>query len=45
MNPKTVYGKSKLKAERYIFSTKLSKNKRVFILRPCMIYGQGNKEI
>lgn len=43
VNPKTVYGKSKLKAERYILSKKLSKNKRVFILRPCMIYGQGNK--
>ena len=41
--PKTDYGKSKLKAEQYILSKKLPKNKRVFILRPCMIYGPGNK--
>ena len=43
VNPKTIYGESKLKAERYILSKKLSKNKRVFILRPSMIYGPGNK--
>ncbi len=41
--PKTDYGKSKLIAEQYILSKKLPKNKRVFILRPCMIYGPGNK--
>tara|TARA_B110000238_G_scaffold168180_1_gene184528 strand:+ start:1175 stop:2053 length:879 start_codon:yes stop_codon:yes gene_type:complete len=41
--PKTDYGKSKLMAEQYILTTKLPKNKRVFILRPCMIYGPGNK--
>jgi nucleoside-diphosphate-sugar epimerase len=41
--PKTDYGKSKFKAEQYILSKKLPKNKRVFILRPCMIYGPGNK--
>ncbi|MDB2648018.1 NAD-dependent epimerase/dehydratase family protein [Flavobacteriaceae bacterium] len=41
--PKTDYGKSKLKAEQYILSKKIPKNKRVFILRPCMIYGPGNK--
>ncbi len=41
--PSTHYGISKLKAEQYILSKKLPKNKRVFVLRPCMIYGPGNK--
>ena len=42
-NPKTHYGKSKLLAEKYILSKKIPKNKRVFILRPCMVHGPGNK--
>lgn len=42
-NPITVYGKSKLKAEEYILSKKLPNSKRVYILRPCMIHGAGNK--
>lgn len=42
-NPITVYGKSKLAAEQYILSKKLSGNKRVYILRPCMIHGPNNK--
>ena len=42
-NPKTHYGKSKLLAESYILSKKIPKNKRVFILRPCMIHGPNNK--
>lgn len=42
-NPKTHYGKSKLLAEKYILSKDIPKNKRVFVLRPCMIYGSGNK--
>ena len=41
-NPLTVYGKSKLLAEEYVLSKKLS-YKRVFILRPCMIHGFNNK--
>jgi nucleoside-diphosphate-sugar epimerase len=41
--PITPYGKSKLAAENYILSKNLSKNKRVYILRPCMIHGPGNK--
>lgn len=41
--PKTPYGKSKLKAEEYILSHQIPKNKRVFIIRPCMIHGEGNK--
>ena len=42
-NPKTHYGKSKLLAEQYILSKNIPKNKRVYILRPCMIHGPGNK--
>ena len=41
--PITHYGKSKLLAEQYIFSKELPEGKRVYILRPCMIHGQGNK--
>ena len=41
-NPTSDYGISKRSAENYILSnTKL--NKKTFILRPCMIHGQGNK--
>lgn len=42
-NPQTPYGKSKLEAEKFILSQKLPENKKVFILRPCMIHGPGNK--
>jgi len=42
-NPKTPYGISKLKAEEYILSKELPQGKRVFIVRPCMIHGPGNK--
>jgi len=42
-NPKTAYGKSKLKAENYIKSKKLPEGKKVYILRPCMIHGPNNK--
>ena len=42
-NPITVYGKSKLAAEVYILSKKIPKDKRVYILRPCMIHGPNNK--
>jgi len=41
--PVTHYGKSKLLAEQYIFSRPIPKNKRVYILRPCMIHGPGNR--
>lgn len=41
--PITHYGKSKLLAEQYIFSKAIPKGKRVYVLRPCMIHGQGNK--
>lgn len=42
-NPKTPYGQSKLKAEEYILSKEIPQDKRIFIIRPCMIHGPGNK--
>ena len=42
-NPITHYGKSKLFAEQYIFNKGNFEAKRVYILRPCMIHGPGNK--
>lgn len=42
-NPKTPYGQSKLQAEDYILAQKLPEGKRIFIIRPCMIHGPGNK--
>jgi nucleoside-diphosphate-sugar epimerase len=47
-NPKTPYGRSKLLAENYILNKidelKISKlNKRIYIMRPCMIHGPNNK--
>jgi nucleoside-diphosphate-sugar epimerase len=41
--PMTHYGKSKLLAEQYILSKCFPEGKRVYILRPCMIHGSGNK--
>lgn len=42
-NPLTHYGKSKLLAENYILNKSIPDSKRVYILRPCMIHGPGNK--
>ncbi|MES2268142.1 MAG: NAD-dependent epimerase/dehydratase family protein [Bacteroidota bacterium] len=42
-DPQTAYGKSKLKAEEYLLSRELPADKFVYIIRPCMIHGQGNK--
>ena len=36
------YGESKIKAEQYILS-KMPADKQVYIFRPCMIHGPGNK--
>jgi nucleoside-diphosphate-sugar epimerase len=41
--PSTAFGKSKLLAEQYIFSKEIPEGKRVYVLRPCMIHGPGNK--
>ena len=44
------YGESKIRAEEYIFlelkrreELKVADGKQVYILRPCMIHGPGNK--
>jgi len=39
------YGESKIKAEEYIMSRicKLENSRQVYIFRPCMIHGPGNK--
>lgn len=41
--PISDYGKSKLFAEQYILSKPIPDGKRVYILRPCIIHGPGNK--
>lgn len=40
--PFTPYGKSKYKAEKYILNN-CPPNKKVYVLRPSMIHGPGNK--
>lgn len=40
--PKTPYGISKLKAEKYLLE-RHPEGKKVYIIRPCMIHGPGNK--
>lgn len=42
-DPQTFYGKSKRMAELYIINKLLDTNKRIYILRPCMIHGPKNK--
>lgn len=42
-NPQTPYGKSKFAAEQYILEQPLPTGKKIYILRPCMIHGPGNK--
>jgi len=42
-NPQTHYGIAKQQAEQYILRKELPSGKRVYILRPCMIHGPGNK--
>jgi nucleoside-diphosphate-sugar epimerase len=42
-DPQTHYGKSKLLAEKHILSKQLPEGKKIYILRPCMIHGPGNK--
>ena len=41
-NPVGPYGESKIKAEEYILSHPVA-DKQVYIMRPCMIHGSGNK--
>jgi nucleoside-diphosphate-sugar epimerase len=42
-NPLTPYGQSKHQAEQYLLAQPLPEGKRLFIIRPCMIHGPGNK--
>jgi nucleoside-diphosphate-sugar epimerase len=42
-NPMTPYGRSKLEAETYLLSKELPSDKRLYIFRPAMIHGPGNK--
>lgn len=49
-SPVGPYGESKIKAEKYILdkfkefnSSKVQEDKQVYIFRPCMIHGPGNK--
>ncbi|MDE6624631.1 MAG: NAD-dependent epimerase/dehydratase family protein [Alistipes sp.] len=37
------YGESKIRAEEYLQAQEVPADKRVYILRPCMIHGPGNK--
>ncbi|PSK94470.1 NAD-dependent epimerase/dehydratase family protein [Taibaiella chishuiensis] len=41
--PATPYGQSKQQAEAYLLARPLPAGKRLFIIRPCMIHGPGNK--
>ena len=41
--PQTAYGASKLEAERHLQSVGFPAGRRLYILRPCMIHGPGNK--
>lgn len=42
-DPRTPYGQSKLAAERHLQAVSLAADRRLYILRPCMIHGPGNK--
>lgn len=42
-NPKSVYGKSKLLAEKFILENEIPEYKKFYILRPSLIYGSNLK--
>lgn len=42
-NPKTIYGQTKLQADRFLQDASINDHQRVIIIRPAMIYGPGNK--
>ena len=41
--PAGPYGESKIRAEKYLLEHPSARGQRVYILRPCMIHGPGNK--
>lgn len=43
VKPQTPYGQSKWQAEQFLRGKSIPDGKRLFILRPCMIHGPGNK--
>ena len=42
-SPVGPYGESKIKAEEYVLGKALPADKQVYVFRPCMIHGPGNK--
>jgi nucleoside-diphosphate-sugar epimerase len=42
-DPRTPYGRSKRAAETFLLAAALPPGRRLYILRPCMIHGPGNK--
>ncbi|MFV0138521.1 NAD-dependent epimerase/dehydratase family protein [Empedobacter falsenii] len=42
-NPQNAFSQSKYKAEQYLLAQQLPVGKRLFVIRPCMIHGPGNK--
>jgi nucleoside-diphosphate-sugar epimerase len=42
-SPQTHYGKSKLEAEKHILHSTIPTSRKVYIVRPAMIHGPGNK--
>ena len=42
-NPISLYGKSKREAEEWLLNEELTKDKKVIIIRPPMVYGPGDK--
>ena len=42
-SPVGPYGESKIKAEEYVLGKELPDGKQVYVFRPCMIHGPGNK--
>jgi len=43
-HPTTIYGQSKLNAEKYILENLPNDGRKVYILRPCMIHGPEPKQ-
>lgn len=42
-NPQSFYGKSKREMELWLLNQKLPSDKKIFILRPSMVHGKGDK--
>lgn len=42
-HPTTIYGRTKLEAEKWLLAQKIPAGKKIIILRPALIYGEGDK--